>query len=119
MVRRSKPPAKQLAILSSDQLHLGINRLDKLIAKVRQFDPQSVTEQYDIPHVKQLSAAIKDVLVRTFGPDTVDYDLYRRAAEFDNGPHNYAYHVPIEEVRQSLSRSKSANIALLERHWPL
>ena len=63
MVRRSKPATKQLAILSSAQLHLGINRLDKLIAKVRQFDPQSVTEQYDIPHVKQLSAAIKDVLI--------------------------------------------------------
>jgi hypothetical protein len=92
MVRRPKPTTKQLANLSRSQLDLGIERLDKLITKIRQFDLQSVTEQYDIPHVKQLSAAIDDALVRTFGPDTIDYDRYRRAADFDNGPHNYAYH---------------------------
>lgn len=51
----------------------------------------------------------------TFGPDTLDYDRYRHASEFDNGPHNYAYEVPIAEVHQSLSRSKSRNIALLEQ----
>jgi predicted nucleotide-binding protein len=115
MVRRPKPVTKQLANLNRSQLHLGISRLDKLIAKVKQFNPQTVTDQYDIPEVKQLSAAIGDALLRTFGPDTVDYDLYRRAADFDNGPHNYAYHVPIEKVQHSLTRSKSANVALLEQ----
>jgi hypothetical protein len=106
---------KGLADLTSAQLQAGIERLTKLVDRVRQFDPRSVVQQYDIPNVEQLSAAIDEALVRTFGPDTLDYDRYHYAAEFDNGPHNYAYEVPIAEVHQSLSRSKSRNIALLEQ----
>jgi hypothetical protein len=94
---------------------MGIDRLEKVIARIRQFDPQSVTQQYDIPLVDQLSAATDDALVRTFGPETIEYERYSRAARFDNGPHNYAYRVPIEEVWQSLARSKATNIALLEQ----
>ena len=58
-------------------------------------------------HVQQLSAAIDDALVRTFGPETLDYDRYRLANEFDNGPFSYAFVVSIQEVRQSLARSKA------------
>jgi hypothetical protein len=115
MARRSKPTIKQLAQLGRSQLHMGIDRLEKVIARIRQFDPQSVTQQYDIPLVDQLSAATDDALVRTFGPETIEYERYSRAARFDNGPHNYAYRVPIEEVWQSLARSKATNIALLEQ----
>jgi predicted nucleotide-binding protein len=94
---------------------LGIDRLTKVLDRVKQFDPQSVTEQFNIPHVEQLAAAIDDALVRTFGHDTLDYDRYRFAAEFDNGPFNYAYEVQIHEVHKSLARSKARNIALLEQ----
>lgn len=116
MARRQPPPEiKRAAELTLTQLRLGIDRLTKLIERVRQFDPQSITEQYNIAPVDQLSAAIDDVLVRTFGKDTLEYDRYRYAAEFDNGPHNYAFHVAIEEVWQSLARSKASSIALLEQ----
>jgi predicted nucleotide-binding protein len=114
-MKRATARPKGLADLTSTQLQAGIERLTKLVDRVRQFDPRSVVQQYDIPNVEQLSAAIDEALVRTFGPDTLDYDRYHYAAEFDNGPHNYAYEVPIAEVHQSLSRSKSRNIALLEQ----
>lgn len=113
--RASTPPSKRLAELSGDQLQAGIDRLNKLVERVQQFNPQSVTEQFNIANVEQLSAAIDEALARTFGPDTLDYDRYRIAAEFDNGPFNYAYEVPIDEVHQSLARSKARNTALLEQ----
>jgi hypothetical protein len=52
--------------------------------------------------VEKLAAAIDEALVRTVGAETLDYDRYKRASEFNNGPLNYAYKVPIEQVRRSL-----------------
>jgi hypothetical protein len=115
MARSQKPAVKHPAKLDTAQLEAGISRLSKVLERVRQFDPQSITEQFNIPHVEQLNAAIDDALIRTFGADTIEYDRYRHAAEFDNGPFNYAYEVPIAEVQRSLGRSKASNIALLEQ----
>jgi predicted nucleotide-binding protein len=115
MARSSKTVPKVPAQLNRGQLQLGIDRLAKVLNRVREFAPQSVTEQFKIPHVEQLSAAIDDALVRTFGHDSIDYDRYRSATEFDNGPFNYAYEVPIHEVHESLARSKARNVALLEQ----
>jgi predicted nucleotide-binding protein len=116
MARRpTREPAKSPANLTPQQMTMGVDRLNRLIEKIRQFDPASVTEQYNIPHVQQLSAAIDESLVRTFGADTLDYDRYRLAAEFDNGPHNYAFQVPIADVQRSLERSKQRSIGLLQQ----
>jgi predicted nucleotide-binding protein len=115
MARSTKTVAKVPAQLNRAQLQLGIDRLAKVLDRVKDFEPQSVTEQFKIPHVQQLSAAVDDALVRTFGHDTIDYDRYRHAADFDNGPFNYAYEVPIYQVHESLARSKARNIALLEQ----
>jgi predicted nucleotide-binding protein len=111
------PPAspKQPAQLTPHQMRLGIDRLRKLIARVQQFEPTTVTDQYNIPHVQQLSAAIDEALVRTFGSESLDYDRYSSASVFDNGPHNYAYEIPITDVHRSLERSKQNNLALLNQ----
>src|SRR5438132_445031 len=115
MVRRSKQePPKAPARLSPAQMQAGIERLRKRVEEVRLFDPQSVTEQYNIPHIDRLSVAIDEALVRTFGGDSLDYERYKSASDFDNGPHNSAYEVPLSDVHQSLNRSKHRNIALLE-----
>ena len=89
--------------------------MTKRTEEIRQFDPTSVTEQFNIPDVDRLSAAIDKSLVRTFGVDSADFDRYRAASTFDNGPFNYAYAVPISDVHRSLARSKARNIALLEQ----
>lgn len=115
MVRRPTPITKRQAELSPDQMRSGIERLTKRLEDVRQFDPTSVTEQFNIPHVERLSAAIDEALVRTFGADSADFDRYRAASAFDNGPFNYAYAVPISDVHRSLARSKARNAALLEQ----
>jgi predicted nucleotide-binding protein len=115
MTRRPTPITKRQAELSPDQLRTGIERLTKRLEEIRQFDPASVTEQFNIPHVERLSAAIDESLVRTFGADSADFDRYRAASTFDNGPLNYAYAVQIIDVHVSLARSKARNIALLEQ----
>jgi len=61
--------AKQLAELTPEQMRLGITRLEKLVDRVRQFAPQTVTDQHNIPQVEQLSAAMEEGLARTFGPE--------------------------------------------------
>jgi predicted nucleotide-binding protein len=93
----------------------GAERLRKRLQEVEGFAPTSVTEQYNIPHVEALAAAVDEALVRTFGADTLDYRRYAEAAQFDNGPHNYAYEVPISEVQQTLARCKARSIALLKQ----
>jgi predicted nucleotide-binding protein len=115
MARPQNPSTPQVKILTPEQMRQGIARLTKRVEEVRAFDPATVVEQYNNPQIDALSAAIDDSLVRTFGAGTVDYDRYRRAAEFDNGPHNYVHRVPIEQVRQSLARSRGQSIALLEQ----
>jgi hypothetical protein len=75
MVRQAaSPPVKRPAELSAAQMQLGIDRLTKVLDRVRQFDPPSVTEQFNIPHVQQLAAAVDDALVRTFGQDSIEYE---------------------------------------------
>jgi predicted nucleotide-binding protein len=109
----SSPP--EPARLTPQAMQAGIDRLRKRIEEVKQFNPQSVTDQYNIPEVDRLSVSIDDALIRTFGVNTTDYNLYKDAVTFNNGPYNYAYEVPIHLVQQSLSDSKARSIALLEQ----
>jgi predicted nucleotide-binding protein len=101
--------------MTPDQLRQGIDRLMKRLDEVKAFDPASVSEQNNIPHVHALSAGVEDALMRTFGADTSDYKRYSDAAYFDNGPFNYAFHVPITRVQASLQRSKDRSVALLSQ----
>jgi predicted nucleotide-binding protein len=116
MASRSKsPPPKQPANLSIAEMQAGIQRLRKRLDEVKAFDPRTVTAQFEIPQVDKLSAAVEDALMRTFGSESLEYERYRSAAQFDNGPFNYAYEVPITDVQQSLSRSKASSVALIEQ----
>ena len=113
--QKTEPPAKQPATLSPQQLRAGIERLQKRIEEVKAFDPRSVTDQHNFPHVKKLVASIDEALVRTFGAHSLDYERYKDATVFDNGPFNLVYAVPITDVQHSLARSRDSSIALLEQ----
>ncbi len=115
MARRITPPQPQPGNLTVQQMHQGTDRLQKRLDEVRKFEPTSVTDQYNIPHVEALAASVDEALVRTFGANTLDYNRYSDAAIFDNGPHNYAHQVPIGQVHVTLGRCKARSIALLEQ----
>jgi predicted nucleotide-binding protein len=104
---------KQTAQLSPQQMGAGIERLKKRLLEVQSFDPQSVIDQHNAPALDALEAAVDDALVRTFGSETLDYERYKYAKDFDRGPFNYAYQVPQRDFQASISRSKDSSIALL------
>jgi predicted nucleotide-binding protein len=114
MSRRPLNPVSRSAVLSPREIDAGIGRLEKRLADLHKFDPSTVAEQFDIPEVDRLKTSIDDALSRTFGADSHEYESYKYAAEFDNGPFNYAFKVPIDEVQASLRRSKDKNIAVIE-----
>jgi hypothetical protein len=92
----SRSPERKPAQLGLDEMRSGIARIKKLVERVEQFDPNSITDQFNIPEIVKLSAAIDEGLIRTFGPDTLDYERYKSASHFNNGPFNYAHQVPIQ-----------------------
>ena len=102
---RAQPiqPPPQVTLV---EIRQGIDRLTKRLEEVRAFEPTSVTEQNNIPHVEALAAAVDGSLRRTFGADTLDYRNYSDAGFFDNGPFNYAYQVPISKVHESLEQEQ-------------
>jgi hypothetical protein len=113
MARSTKPPPKQAAQLTPQQMTAGIARLKRRREEVERFDPLSVTDQHNTPALDALEAAVDDTLVRTFGADTLDYDRYKYAKDFDHGPYNYAYQVPPQKFQASIARSKESSVALL------
>ena len=116
MARRvTRELPKQPAQLTAGDMRAGIERLQRRLAEAKQFEPQSVTEQYNIPHVAKLNAAVADALARTFGNDSLEYERYGDAARIDNGPHSTMGEVPMHMVRQTLERSKNHSVALLEQ----
>jgi hypothetical protein len=96
-----------------EEIRQGIARFKKRLDEGNAFEPTSVIEQNNIPHVEALAAAIDESLIRKFGADTLDYKRYSDACFFDNGPFNYAHRVPMGKVHASLARSKGRSIALL------
>ena len=114
MARQSKPQLpKHPAQLTPQEMKSGIDRLKKCLEAVQSFNPQSVTDQFNTPELDALEASIDEALVRTFGADTLDYERYKFAKDFNRGPYNSSYHVPPDEFQASIARSKARSIALL------
>jgi predicted nucleotide-binding protein len=83
--RRTAPPEPQPANLNVEQMRIGITRLQRRIADLEAFDPQSVQKRW-APEVKALEAAIEETLAGVFGHRTVEYNRYGGATRLDNGP---------------------------------
>jgi predicted nucleotide-binding protein len=111
---RSSPPPKQPARLFAPELRAGISRLQKCIDAIKAFNVDDVREQFDSPVMTSLNAQIDDALVRTFGPESRDYERYSPATDFNWGPVITDEDTPIHEVRDALSKSKRDNIAPLQ-----
>jgi hypothetical protein len=93
----------------------GIERLRKRLSEVEGFDPRSVGDQFNTPELDALEVAIDETLSRTFGAETLDYERYALAKEFDKGPYNYMHRTAPPEFQASIARSKDRSIALLKQ----
>ena len=113
MAGRQPPPPKQ-AMLTPEQMREGIRRLERRIAEVEAFDPQSIQTHDDTSKADALEASVRGALEQTFGPDTVEFQRYRAAANFD-WPLNMRYPTPIHQIQESLRRCRGRSLQLLNQ----
>jgi len=127
MVRRPTQPMPQPPVLTPDQIRRRIDGLQRCITDLQNFDPQTVKKRYNITEVVALEASIKDALGAAFGHGTPRFNLYKDAANLDQGPHTVrsapifgglseeAYDMrDAVEARRYLSEGKERSIRLLE-----
>jgi hypothetical protein len=87
MARRSVPPPKPRApILSAGQKRRRIERLQKCITSLENFDSQKVRKRFGNSEVIALEAAIDKALSSAFGYGTPAYMRHNQAATLDPGP---------------------------------
>lgn len=85
MARRAVPDPQEPE-LNLQQLRNRIQRIERCIANLDAFDPQTVEKRFGEPQVQTLEAAIEDALSASFGHGTPTYNRYRQAADLDQGP---------------------------------
>lgn len=126
--RRSTPPPPQAPVLTVEQMHRRIGRLQKCIEELEAFDPEKVQKRFSEPEVTRLEAMLDEALAAAFGHGTPAYNRYREAVTLDHGPHvmrmGSAFgHGPqidydaqeAHEARRYLAEGKVQSIALLRQ----
>jgi Predicted nucleotide-binding protein containing TIR-like domain len=126
--RSTNSPPPQPPVLTTDQIRRRIQRLQGCIGALNAFDPQTVTKRYNITEVVALETEITDALASAFGHGTPRFNLYKDAANLDQGPHtmriapafgrgpepDYDAHDAIE-ARKYLAEGKERSIKLFQR----
>jgi predicted nucleotide-binding protein len=125
--RRPPPSQPEPPVLTVDQLHMRMARLQDCITALGEFDPEKVQKRYGISEVMQLEASIKGALAAAFGDGTPAYNRYRDAASLNKGPHvartgdafgrgpQIDYDArDAQEARKYLAEGKQRSIGLLQ-----
>jgi predicted nucleotide-binding protein len=123
---RSAPP--QPPVLAPDQIRRRIEVLRRCIGELEAFEPGKVQKRYNIAEVEAIEASISDALANAFGHGTPRFNLYKGAAELDQGPHIMRVepafgHGPgpnydaqdAAEARQYFAEGKVRSIQLLQK----
>lgn len=115
MASRPKAPApKQPARLSPEQMRRGIKLLQRRIAELQSFDPEGVTDQFNIPQLTELKNSIESSLIDVFGCESLDYDRYNGASWFNTGAISMSGNrISIHKVREEIHESKDRSLAIL------
>src|SRR6266446_5058935 len=114
MATRRPPSTPPRAELTPNRMEQGIWRLERCIAEVEAFDPQTIQTRDDTSKADALSASVDGALVQTFGQDTVEYRRYQGAKNF-SWPLNYLHPTPIHEIQESLRQCRVRSLDLLRQ----
>ena len=114
MAVRPPPSPPPRAELTPYRMRQGISRLERCIAMIEAFDPQTIQTPHDTSKAYELSASVDGVLVQTFGDDTADYRRYSDAKNF-SWPLNMARPTPIPAIQESLAKCRARSLALLRQ----
>jgi predicted nucleotide-binding protein len=114
MARKPTPPPSP-PTKTPQQLQQGIARLQKRIAELEAFQPESVKERW-APEAKEVEVAIGDSLSIVFGHDSHRYRQYSSAASLDKGGLSFGGGPdPLYKVHQWLKDGKADALALLRQ----
>jgi predicted nucleotide-binding protein len=102
------------ADLTPNRMRQGISRLERCIAIIEAFDPQTIQTPHDTSKAEELSASVDGALVQTFGDDTADYRRYSNAKYF-SWPLSMARPTPIPKIQESLAKCRARSLALLRQ----
>lgn len=98
---------------TSQQLRQGIERIQRRIAELEEFRPETVKERW-APETKALEAAIADTLDAVFGDNTSRRGRFGAAADLDRGGLVFGGGPdPLYKVHQWLTDGKADALALL------
>lgn len=127
MVRRPIEPPREPE-LTPQQLRLRIEQLERCIAGIEAFDPETVNRRSGEPQVVALRASIEDSLSAAFGHGTPSYNRYSGVAVLDRGPHfvrtggSWGRGPQIDyeaqdraDARRYLAEGKARSVALLQQ----
>jgi predicted nucleotide-binding protein len=113
--KSSSPPAPPAPKLNAQQIGQAIDRLNKRISELENFEPTSVKERW-APETKAIEAAIDDTLDAAFGHNSPRRHRFSAAANLDRGglvlgggPD------PLYKVHQWLVEGKADALALLRQ----
>lgn len=111
--KNSKQELKQ-ANLSYQEKEAAINKLDRRIKELKDFDVESVDDRSD-SRIGALSSKLDDFLVSVFGADTVEYKRYQwEVTCLDTASVNLMHRTPMNEVKEGLRRGISNALSQLE-----
>jgi hypothetical protein len=129
MARRpAKPVPPKPPALNPDQIRRRIQGLERCVAELEAFDPQTVQKRYNVSEVVAIETSIREALGAAFGHGTDRFNLFKDAAELDQGPHamrlapafghgsapDYDAQEAVE-ARQYFAEGKQRSIQLLTR----
>ena len=87
MSRRPPQPSRpERPIHSIEEKRQDIAQLQRQIADLEEFDPNTVTKRFADPHVTRIQTSIERTFSSVFGHRTVEYNRYSGATRLDNGP---------------------------------
>lgn len=115
MARKSTHPPPQRLVKTPEQIQQGIARLQRRIADVEAFQPESVKERW-APETKAIEASISDTLDAVFGHNTQRHSRFSGAADLDKGGLVLGGGSdPLFKVHQWLQEGKADSLALLRQ----
>jgi predicted nucleotide-binding protein len=112
MAKKATPTPQNVA-LNPAEMQQAVKRFQKLIERLREFDPKTINERGDAC-IEALEHAVRTGIEKTYPPGTVQYERLVGAMHLDTASINMIEPTPISEVREGLAYGRDRAIAMLE-----
>lgn len=108
MAKAPSRPEPQSAILSSPQKREAIRKIERRIAEVEAFDPNSVLDPRD-PRISVIEKKLEEMLASIFGYGTIEYNRYHyQITHLDRTPIVLGRGPSLHQVVEKLNEGKLA-----------